>query len=85
LAWRANFIVAIPMPGDAMAERKAGDVVGKSGHALGEIEVSALPPTRVRRPKYTIEELVEGYDAAAPLSDDEQAWMDAPAVGREIW
>jgi len=48
--------------------------------------VSPPPPvTRARRPKYTLEELVAGYDADAALSDEERAWMDAPPVGREIW
>ena len=42
-------------------------------------------PLRVRRPKYTLEELVAGMNPDAPLSDEERAWMDAPPVGREIW
>jgi antitoxin ChpS len=41
--------------------------------------------SKVRRPKYTLDELVAGYDADAALTDEERAWMDAPAVGREVW
>jgi antitoxin ChpS len=40
---------------------------------------------KVRRPKYTLDELVAGYDVDAPLTDDERAWMDTPPAGREIW
>jgi antitoxin ChpS len=40
---------------------------------------------KVRRPKYTLDELVAGYDADTPLNDDEREWMDAPPVGREVW
>jgi antitoxin ChpS len=42
-------------------------------------------PMRVRRPKYTLDELVAGVDRDAPLSDEERAWQDAPPVGREVW
>lgn len=47
--------------------------------------MAAGKPMRVRRPKYTLDELVAGYNADAPLTDEERAWMDAPPVGREIW
>ena len=40
---------------------------------------------RVRRPKYTLDQLVAGYDAEIKRSDDERAWMDAPPTGREVW
>jgi antitoxin ChpS len=40
---------------------------------------------KVRRPKYTLDELLEGYDANAPLSAEEHAWINAPAVGSEVW
>lgn len=42
-------------------------------------------PLRVRRPKYTLDELVAGMNPDAPLSDEERSWMDAPPAGREIW
>jgi antitoxin ChpS len=47
--------------------------------------VAAQPPTRVRRPKYTLDELVAGMDADAPLTDEERAWLEAPPAGREAW
>lgn len=42
-------------------------------------------PQRVRRPRYTLDELVAGMEPAAAMSDDEKAWNDAPAAGREVW
>jgi antitoxin ChpS len=53
-----------------------------------KVIMEPMPTTmamRVQRPKYTLDELVAGYDADAPLSEEERAWMDAPPVGREIW
>ncbi|WP_420963474.1 AbrB/MazE/SpoVT family DNA-binding domain-containing protein [Brucella sp. IR073] len=40
---------------------------------------------KVRQPKYTLDELLEGYDRDAPLSEEEREWMDMSPVGREIW
>lgn len=42
-------------------------------------------PMRVRRPRYTLEELLANANPDAPLSDEEQAWQGTPPVGREIW
>lgn len=47
--------------------------------------VSSAKPMRVRRPKYTLDELVAGMNPDAPLTDEERAWMDEPPMGREIW
>ena len=47
--------------------------------------VTAATPTRVRGPKYALDELVAGMDPDAPLTAEERAWMDEPPVGREIW
>ncbi len=46
--------------------------------------VSEPSPVRVRRPKYTLDELLAAT-ADAPLTDDERDWQDAPAAGRETW
>lgn len=43
-----------------------------------------LKAVRVRRPKYTIEELVAQCDFDVPLSDEERVWLDAAPVGREL-
>jgi antitoxin ChpS len=36
------------------------------------------------RPRYSLDELLAQCDPDAPLSDEEQAWLDAPPVGREV-
>ncbi|MBB1249958.1 AbrB/MazE/SpoVT family DNA-binding domain-containing protein [Rhizobium sp. G21] len=35
------------------------------------------------RPRYSLDELVAQCDPDSPLSEDEQAWLDAPPMGRE--
>lgn len=42
-----------------------------------------LEATR-RRPHYTLDELMAQCDLDAPLSEQEQAWLDDKSVGREI-
>ena len=37
----------------------------------------------VRRPQYTLADLVAKCDPQAPLSPEEQEWLDAPPAGRE--
>ena len=36
-----------------------------------------------RRFRYSLAELMAQCDAGAPLSAEDRAWIDAPAVGRE--
>lgn len=53
-----------------------------------KVIMEAMPsaaPLRVRRPKYTLDELLTDATPDAPMSDEEKAWHDAPPVGREIW
>ncbi len=57
----------------------------KGRQVIAEAASSAMKTMKVRQPKYTLDELVEGYDAQSPLSVEEQAWVDAPAVGNEVW
>lgn len=39
----------------------------------------------VRRPKYSLAELLAASDyTGAPPTDEDRAWIEAPAVGREI-
>ncbi len=40
---------------------------------------------KVRQPKYTLEELLEGYDASSSWSLEEEEWINAPAAGNEVW
>ncbi|MGO4118723.1 AbrB/MazE/SpoVT family DNA-binding domain-containing protein [Rhizobium ruizarguesonis] len=45
----------------------------------------AAKTIKVRQPKYTLDELLEGYESGVPLSAEEKAWADAPPVGNEVW
>jgi AbrB family looped-hinge helix DNA binding protein len=40
--------------------------------------------TRVRRPKYTLDQLVAGMETE-PAAPTERDWIDAPPAGRETW
>ena len=44
---------------------------------------SAAGPARPRKGRYNLAELVAQCDPNAPLSAEDRAWLDAPAVGRE--
>jgi len=35
-------------------------------------------------PRYTLEELLAASDYSTPRTEDETAWINAPAVGREL-
>ncbi len=37
------------------------------------------------RPHYTLEELLAQCDPSIPMTDEEREWLDAPAVGNEIF
>jgi hypothetical protein len=37
----------------------------------------------IHKPQYTLEELLAQCDTDSPLSAEDRAWLDAPAVGRE--
>ena len=47
------------------------------------LETVAAP--RFRKPKYTLDELVAGMNPDAPLTENERAWVNDPAKGREVW
>ena len=36
------------------------------------------------KPRYTLDELLQQCDPDAPLSDEDHAWVDLPAAGREL-
>lgn len=47
--------------------------------------VTATVAQAVRRPKYTLDELLTGSDPDVAMTDEERSWHDAAPVGREIW
>lgn len=57
----------------------------KGGQVIAEPVSVAAKSIRVRPPKYTLDELLKGYDGDHPLSAEEKAWADAPPVGNEVW
>ena len=65
--------------GQEMAISVAGSKV------IAEPVATPHKQTKVRRPKYTLDELVQGYNSGAPLSNEERTWMDAEPVGNEVW
>ncbi|MBB2830680.1 UNVERIFIED_ORG: antitoxin ChpS [Rhizobium esperanzae] len=57
----------------------------KGRQVIAEPAPSSFKTMKVRKPKYTLDELLEGYDANPSRSPEEQAWINAPAVGNEVW
>lgn len=57
----------------------------RGGQVIAEPLVPSPKVMKVRRPKYTLDALLEGYDSRSPRSPEEQAWIDAPPAGKEAW
>ncbi|KQV78186.1 AbrB/MazE/SpoVT family DNA-binding domain-containing protein [Rhizobium sp. Root1220] len=57
----------------------------KGRQVIAEPASNAPKTMKVRQPKYTLDELLEGYDANTSRSPEEQAWINAPAAGNEVW
>jgi antitoxin ChpS len=55
------------------------------GKMIIEAVEPAKPALRVRRPKYTLDELLNDTNSDTPMTDEERAWQNAAPVGREIW
>jgi antitoxin component of MazEF toxin-antitoxin module len=51
--------------------------------AGGGSEKSGTCLTLVRQPRYSLEELLAGYNSDKPISEQERQWMDAPPAGNE--
>lgn len=68
-----------------LSEGQEMTVSVREGKVIAEPLVSPKKLMKVRRPKYSLDELLEGYDSNAPRTDEEQTWIDAPAVGKEAW
>ena len=52
---------------------------------LGKLAATEAPAgqARPRKGRYNLAELMAQCDLNAPLSAEDRAWLDAPAVGRE--
>lgn len=80
-----SLITTIPVAARTLAHIEDGQEMAFSVEGRKIIMEPVEAEIRPRRPRYTLEELLAGSNPDAPLSDEEQAWHDAPPVGREVW
>ena len=73
-----SVMLAVPPALLELLNLKVGAAVGMAVDG-GRLVVEASP-----RPRYTLEELLAASDYSEPPSAEDQAWIDAPAVGREL-
>ena len=73
-----SVMMAVPPALLEQLQFSAGSVVGVELDG-GRLIVKAT------RPRYTLEELLAQCDHSIPMSDEEREWLDAPAVGNELF
>lgn len=73
-----SVMLAVPPALLDLLKLKAGAAVGIA--VDGERLIVEASP----RPRYTLAELLAASDYSEPLSSEDQAWIDAPAVGDEL-
>jgi len=82
-----SLVVTVPASARNLLELTEGQEMSVS--VVGSAVVFEPTPKprsmHVRRPKYTLDELVADANPDAGLSDEERAWQDEPPVGREVW
>ncbi|WP_350149843.1 AbrB/MazE/SpoVT family DNA-binding domain-containing protein [Devosia sp. RR2S18] len=83
-----SLIMTVPAPARHALDLTEGTEMTVSVEG-SRLIVEAVQPTgpkrRLRRPAYTLDHLLAECDFSSPRSEEEQAWIDAPPVGREIW
>jgi hypothetical protein len=83
--FKAMTTIQLPDEQAAALEAKAA-VEGLTLEAwLGKLAATEAPAAqaRPRKGRYNLAELLAQCDPNAPLSAEDRAWLDAPAVGRE--
>lgn len=82
-----SLVMTVPAPARRLLQLTEGQEMAVSVEGSKVIlEPAAIgKASRVRRPKYTLDELVAGLNPDAHAADDERQWMEAPPAGREIW
>lgn len=83
-----SLVLTVPAAARKMLSLSEGQemiVSVKGGQVIAEPVSQKQKPIKVRPPKYTLDELLQGYDADKPLSAEEKAWMDASPAGKEVW
>jgi antitoxin ChpS len=73
-----SVMLAVPPALLDLLHLKAGASVGVAIDG-GRLVVEASP-----RPRYTLTELLAASDYSQALSPEDQEWLDAPAIGKEI-
>jgi antitoxin ChpS len=71
-------MLAVPEAVLQMLDLKAGSVVALN------VDGGRLVVEPQRRPKYTLQELLDQCDFSLPVSEEDRLWMDSPPVGKEL-
>ena len=83
-----SLVLTVPAAARSMLGLTEGQemiVSVRGGQVIAEPVMGAAKTMKVRAPKYSLDDLLDGYEADGPRSPAEQAWIDAPPAGREIW
>jgi len=73
-----SVMLAIPPAILDQLHLKVGATVGLA------VDGERLLMERRPKPRYTLDELLAASDYSQPLTPEEQEWLDAPPVGREL-
>ena len=73
-----SVMLAVPPAVLDLLDMKVGTIVGLS------VDGDRLVIEPRKRPKYTMQELLDQCDFSLPISEEEREWMDAPRVGEEL-
>ena len=82
-----SLVMIVPAPARDLLNLTEGQemLVSVEGSKVVMEPAVTTPPTHVRRPKYTLDELVAGMEPDTVSVGEDAGWMDAPPAGREIW
>lgn len=81
-----SLIVTMPAAARNLLHLKEGQelAVTVEGSRVVMEPVAEAVSMRVRKPRYTLDELL-AETAPSPLSEEERAWHDEVPAGREVW
>ncbi len=82
-----SLLVTVPAAARHMLNLKEGQelTVTVEGTRITLEPVAERTRQRVRKPRYSLDELLTQGDAQSAVSEDENDWQNSPAVGREVW
>ena len=73
-----SVMLAVPPAVLDLLSLEAGTLVGMS------VDGDRLVIEAKRKPKYTLQELLDQCDVSQPVSAEEQEWLDVTPVGEEL-